>query len=236
MRLQSPWAVPLIALALASRLAAAAFVTTNQAEMSQIYGQPVFATTPIDVRFQPVVTIVAPGLLNITTLAELNALFGLSPVNAPGINMFFVDSVSVCNTPTPAPGIQGCATINGNDIVVESVAAADPLPLAGPVGSLSAGAALNAHELAHNLGLPHIPECAPSVPPNLMDCLLTGYELTAAQAATVLANSSVLQSDPSGLFVSITPILILPIPAPPALLLFGSALMLGWLSRRRAAH
>lgn len=236
MRLQSLRAVPLIVLAIASSPAHAAFVTTNQAEMNQIYAQPVFAPTPIDIRFQPTVTIVAPGLLNITTLAELNTLFGLSPVNAPGVNLFFVDSVSVCNTPTPAPAILGCAAINGNDIVVESVAAADPLPLAGPMGNLSAGAALNAHELAHNLGLLHTPECALSQPANLMDCVLTGYELTAAQAATVLANSSVLQSDPSGLFVSITPVLILPIPAPPALLLFGSALLLGWLSRRRAAH
>ena len=117
--------------------------------------------------------------------------------------------------------ITGCATINGNDIVVESAIAGGP-----------SGALLNGHELAHNLGLPHTGECAMSFPDNLMDCQLLGFDLTGGQVATILA-SSLIQTDPGGKFVSITPVLIVAIPVPAAVWLFGSALgLLGWIRRQ----
>jgi hypothetical protein len=135
--------------------------------------------------------------------------------------MFFVDTVSACNLPDPTPAITGCATINGNDIVVESAIAG------GPSGDL-----LNSHELAHNLGLPHTGECAMSFPDNLMDCQLLGSDLTSGQVSTILA-SSLIQTDVGGKFVSITPVLIVTIPVPAAVWLFGSALgLLGWLRRQ----
>ncbi len=194
----------------------AATVTTNQAGMNAIYSQPSFGVNTIDIRFNPTVFIANSSLLDITTLAELNTLFGLSPASSPGINMFFVDTVSVCTLPDPTPSITGCATINGNDIVVESAVAAG-----------SSGALLNSHELGHNLGLPHTTECAMSFPDNLMDCQLLGSDLTSGptgQVNTILA-SSLIQTDPGGKFVSITPVLIVPIPVPAAAWLFTSALI-----------
>lgn len=207
-----------------------AFVTTNQSDMNQIFSQPSFAGTPIDIRFQPTVTISNGSLLSIDNLAELSTLFALSPVPPPGINMFFVDAVNVCNIPDPLPIIVGCADIGGNAMVVASNAAADTAPV-NTIGTVvTGGAILNAHELAHNLGLSHTAECTPSMPPNLMDCQLLGAELTVGQVQTILA-SGLLQTGPMGLFVDITPIVIVPIPA--AASLFGSALcLLGWLRHR----
>lgn len=219
----------LFVLSIAPSLSWAAFVTTNQADMNTIFSQASFGPNTVDIRFQPTVTITNGSLLNINSLAKLTTLFGLSPVASPGINMFFVDSVSVCNLPDPAPGISGCATINGNDIVVASNAAANPTM----IGGVTAGALLNGHELAHNLGLSHTSECTPSNPANLMDCQLLGFALTGSQVTTILA-SGLLQTDPTGLYVDITPVLIVPIPLPAALPLMLGALGLLGLARGRS--
>lgn len=219
----------LFVLSITPGLSRAAFVTTNQADMNTIFSQASFGPNTIDVRFQPTISIANPSLLNINTLADLNALFSLMPVAPPGINMYFVDTVTVCSVPSPSPTIDGCATINGNSMVVASLAAADPAIFNG----VTAGAILNAHELGHNLGLPHNSECNPpiSTPPNLMDCQLAGFDLTGAQVTAILANTNVLQMDATGLFVDITPIVIVPLPAALPLLLGGLSL-LGLVGRR----
>ncbi len=221
----------LFVLSIMPGLSRAAFVTTNQADMNTIFSQASFGPMTIDVRFQPTISIANSSLLNINTLADLNALFSLMPVAPPGINMYFVDTVTVCSVPSPSPTIDGCATINGNNIVVASLAAADPAVF----NSVTAGAILNSHELAHNLGLPHNNECNPpiSTPPNLMDCQLTGFDLTAQQVTAILGNpnANALQMDAAGLFVDITPIVIVPLPASLPLLLGGLSL-LGLVGRR----
>lgn len=229
----SEFAGLLLVLALLPAAAQAAFVTTNQADMNTIFSQASFGPNTIDVRFQPTISIANPALLNITTLADLNALFSLMPVPAPGINMYFVDTVTVCSVPSPSPTIDGCATINGNSMVVASLAAADPAIFNG----VTAGSILNSHELAHNLGLPHNSECNPpiSMPPNLMDCQLAGFDLTGAQVTAILANTSVLQTDATGLFVDITPIVIVPLPAALPLLLAGLGMLAGVTRRRTCA-
>ena len=211
----------------------AAFVTTNQADMNTIYSQASFGPNAIDVRFQPTISIANPSLLNINTLADLNALFSLMPVAPPGINMYFVDTVTVCSVPSPSPTIDGCATINGNSMVVASLAAADPAIFNG----VTAGAILNSHELAHNLGLPHNNECNPpiSMPPNLMDCQLASFDLTGAQVTAILANTNALQMDATGLFVDITPIVIVPLPAALPLMLTGLGMLAGVTRRRTSA-
>lgn len=225
----------LLALALLPAASHAAFVTTNQADMKVIFSQSSFGSNPIDVRFQPTVTITNTSLLNIDSIGKLNTLFGLSPVSAPGINMFFVDTVSVCSVPSPSPSIDGCATINGNDIVVASTAAADTTMF----GGVTAGAILNAHEVGHNLGLNHNNECSPptSNPANLMDCQLMGFDLISGQVTAILMNTGVLQSGPGGLFVDITPVLIVPVPLPGALplMLAGLGVLAGVTRRRTSA-
>ena len=71
-----------------------------------------------------------------------------------------------------------------------------------------------------------------SFPDNLMDCQLLGSDLTGGQVSTILA-SSLIQTDVGGKFVSITPVLIVAIPVPAAVWLFGSALgLLGWIRRQ----
>jgi hypothetical protein len=78
------------------------------------------------------------------------------------------------------------------------------------VGSgVTLGSVLIAHEIAHNLGLDHV---SPP-PPNLMNPTLKGdFSLTAEQVQAILA-SPLLQADGSQLFITLTPIAVVPEPA-----------------------
>jgi hypothetical protein len=198
---------------LAPGAARSAFITTHEAEMEAIYQQ---GALDIDIRLDASTSILAPSLLDITTSADLSALFGLSPAPSPTVNLFFVDTVDFCGGSFDA-GIIGCANLPGNDIVLESLFAAGAL-----------GGELTAHELGHNLGLVHIGDVS-----NLMNpVLMGGTQLSAAQMASVGA-SPLVQNDVLGDFISITPILITP--EPETLALVGAGLLgLAW-GRRRGA-
>jgi hypothetical protein len=199
-----------LALLLSSASAQAGHITLDVPGMNAIFSQDSFDGTPISIRFNPSVTIAAPHLLVIDTLADLQALYSLAPDAAPTVTAFFVDQLNACGTVEPAgPGHwNGCAQLPGNFMVVDSGSAAhDPAELMG-------------HELGHNLDLGHIPL-------GLMAFLLGfggGPVLFEDQVATIL-QSPLVQTDSNGQrFIQITPVAIVGTPEPSTLLLLGAAL------------
>lgn len=199
-----------------------AFVTLKEAEMDAVFMQTNFLPNPVDIRFNSVVTIANPSLLNINSAADLAALFALDPVPSPTVNMFFVDTVNYCSGVINVSFV-GCAELPGNSFVVESVLAADA----------TYGGELASHELGHALNLAHCSECA-----NLMNTNLNGNtHLTPTQVAAVLASPLVQVAGglPFGQrFIQITPILISAVPLPAALPMVLSALgLLGVIGGRR---
>ena len=201
--------------------AQAAVVTTNESGMDDIFSQPSFGTHTIDIRFTPTFTLrVDPSLLRIDDDAELSALFDMAPSASPIANMFFVDAINFCGG-VSGPSIIGCGNQPGNRLAVESGVAAS-----------SNGAALNAHELGHNLGLSHVGTSGT----NLMNPFGFGNTtLDASQVNTILM-SGLVQTDANGRFIQITPILVSAVPVPATLPLALSALsVLGLIGRRRQA-
>lgn len=177
---------------------APAFATINEGQLDAIFSQPSFGSTPIDIVLQPLVQLEAPELLNIDSVTTQNQVLGGSDVVPyPGLNLFFVDSISYCGG--PGSGIVGCAGIGGNSLVVASSTAASVF-----------GSELIAHEIGHTLGLGHFDSA-----PNLMTAFLNNNtNLTTGQVASVL-NSGLLQQDTGGdYFLEITPIQVLDGPGP----------------------
>lgn len=199
------------ALLTASAVAAeAAFITIDPAGMNAIFSQPSFDGTPIDIQFLPPETIVAPQLLVIKDVADLNALVDLAPYPSPIVDAFFVDQIDACGFDEAAVSGQyyGCAQLPGHVLVEESDAAQmDPATLMG-------------HELGHNLNLQHVP----LNPSNLMSYFFPhGMDLTEEQVATIL-ESPLVQTDAEGnRFIEIEPILI-SAPEPSTLAILGSGL------------
>lgn len=206
----------------AASSAEAAVITTNELALDGIFSQPSFqlpVTTPVDIRFNPSLTVSNPTLTDITTGPQLTTLFGLNLTPPLVLSMFFVDTLDFCGGFNVS--IIGCAQTNGPNSVVESAFAAN----------MATGPELNAHEIAHNLGLNH------TGGPNLMNGTINGSTaLTPAQAMAILG-SGFVQTDPTtqARFVSITPILISSVPLPAAgLLLFSGLLGLFWVRRRQS--
>jgi hypothetical protein len=199
-----------LAVLLSSGSAQAAQVVIDPAGMNSIFSQASFGDTPISIRFNPAMEIVAPQLLVINTLADLQALYSLAPDPAPTVDAFFVDQLNACGTvePTANGHYNGCAQFPGNFLVEDYMAAeVDPSELMG-------------HELGHNLDLGHIPL-------GLMAPILGfggGPELFDFQVATIL-QSPLVQIDSTGQrFIQITPIAIVGTPEPSTLLLASTAL------------
>jgi len=197
---------------LSSASAQAASIVIDEAEMTAIFSQASFGDTPISIRFNPPEQIVAPQLLDINTVADLQALYSLAPDPAPTVDAFFVDQLDACVNvePTVSGRFAGCAQLPGHIFVEESDAAEMP---PGP---------LMGHELGHNLNLEHqIPGSstnlmAPFFPP--------GPDVTEDQVAIML-QSPLVQTDSTGQrFIAITPIAIVGVPEPSTLLLLGAAL------------
>lgn len=198
-------------LTLQAATARAAFITIDQAGMNTIFSQSSFDGTPIDIEFLPPETIVAPELLVIGGLSDLNALVDLAPYPSPIVDAFFVDTINYCGFDEAAVSgaYYGCAQLPGHVLVEESDAAQmDPATLMG-------------HELGHNLNLQHVP----LDPSNLMSYFFPhGMDLTDEQVATIL-ESPLVHTDAAGdRFIQIEPILIAA-PEPSALALLGAGLI-----------
>jgi hypothetical protein len=186
-------------------------VVIDEAGMNAIFSQSSFGDTPISIRFNPARTIVAPDLLVIDNLTELQALYALATDPAPTVVAFFVDQIDACGTVEEANvsgAYYGCAQLPGRFMVLDS-SAAELYP-----------ATLMGHELGHNLNLMHIPIglmsfFLPHDPPDLFE----------DQVATIL-QSPLVQTDPTTgqRFIQITPIAIVGAPEPSTLLLLSAAL------------
>ena len=171
---------------LAVAVAADGYVTTNEAKLDLIFKQASFGLTPIDIRFNPSLSIVNAALASIDSAADWTTLLGLAGNAAsPTVNMYFVDKVLWCGSPSITT--IGCAMQPGNVIVLNSSWAAN-----ATYGGILAG-----HELAHNLGLGHL---APDDGTNLMNptistsSFLSGVApapppMVLSQVATILASA-----------------------------------------------
>lgn len=221
----------------ATGAASAGYVTFYEGAMDTIFSQAAFGAFPIDIRFNTPLYVVAPTLLdiNLDHDAEFSGpgLSLSSKANELGVPnftvaIFFVDKISYCGG--TGSNIIGCGSTPGGLIALNSDAAAG-----------SNGAALMAHELGHNLGLPHLAGSG-----NLMNSSITGVTtLTAAQVgsfvnlSTGASLSPIVRNDAGKLYISITPIAVLaaaPVPEPAtwAMLSLGLLGVAGWARRRRA--
>jgi hypothetical protein len=201
-----------LAILLSPALAEAAQVVLDEVGMNAIFSQASFGDTTISIRFNPPRQIVAPELLVIDNLTQLQALFNLAPDPAPTVDAFFVDELNACGAVEPQVNgkLAGCAQLPGH-VFVEDFNFAELSP-----------ATLMGHELGHNLNLQHdffdfLNLMAPIFPP--------GPNVTEEQVATIL-QSPLVQTDPTGQrFIVITPIAIV-VPEPSTLLLLIGALLI----------
>src|SRR4030095_460467 len=134
-----------LAILLSSAIAEAGSIVIDESAMNAIYSQPSFGGAPVSIRFNPPQQIVAPELLVINNLTDLQALYNLAPDPAPTVDAFFVDQLNACGSvePTINGVVVGCAQLPGH-VFVEDAGAAE----------LSPGT-LMGHELGHNLNLEH---------------------------------------------------------------------------------
>jgi len=199
---------------LITSLTQAALITTNEAALDSIFSQANFGNMPIDIRIGATTELVFPSLLDITTDAEINSLFGMHVGAATVVNFYFVDTVDACGGFNV--NIVGCGELSGNDFVVESAFAAGGF-----------GGELLAHELGHNLGLGH------SNGNFLMNPFLNGFiDLTLGEVTTI-HNSPLVQTDGQFFWIDINPVLIVaqaskPISEPSILLLLLLSFGLFW--------
>ncbi len=199
---------------LAATAAQADMVNTREAALDAIYGQQsVLATLgePIDIRFNDVIQIEAPSLTRISSSDELSSLFGLTDplYSQTGVNLtvsvYYVDAIDYCGGYNA--GIVGCGQTPGNQLAVETA-----------YMNSSYGAELLAHELGHTLGLGHSGEAplrlsganlmSPSLNRNTTLVDLQVAQFMAMGVFGTFNPTPLVQRDVAGLFVSITPYLI----------------------------
>jgi hypothetical protein len=182
--------------------------------MNTIYKQGNLGPNGIQIRFNAIQTVTGPTVIN--SDADFTTLEGLSPAASPTVDAFFVDSINFCDT--TAEDLVGCANNPGHELWLDSsYVAANPT---------TDGATDFAHELGHNLSLPHLD----GTNTNLMNPVLGSTVLTADQITTILL-SGLVQTDNGQKYIQITPIQVVPLP--PALALFlGGVAALGGFARR----
>ena len=192
-----------------SGMAQAAYITVDEAGMDAIYAQASFGNTPVDIRLGSAIEHVDPGLLTLDSATKWSALTSAHYGSATTVNFWFLDNITWCGNNFIF--YVGCGETPGNDFVVES-AYADSL----------FNAELLAHELGHNLGLPHN-----SGSKNLMDAFLNGgTDLSSTEVATIMS-SPLVQFDNTGFFIEVLPVLVVAVatqvnaPAVSVLLLLG---------------
>ncbi|MDO6425896.1 hypothetical protein Q4489_02680 [Thalassotalea sp. 1_MG-2023] len=175
---------------LISAASQAAYITINEAELDRIYSQDSFGDLPIDIRIGQPSEILAPNLLDITTREEVRQLFNMHSGGFNIVNFYFIDTISACGSST-GTNIVGCGEYFGNDFVVESRFA-----------DSGYGSELLAHELGHNLGLPHL-NGAFLMNPSLNNRTL----LTEAEVAQI-RQSPLVQNVDNTYWIDINPVLI----------------------------
>lgn len=167
----------------------ASWITTNETMLDAIFSQPSFGLSPIDIRFEPAVTVVDSDLVTIDSAFDYSLMFALAPNPGTHINMFFVDAINWCGS--PGTNIVGCGAPSGSVLAVDSL-----------VASGSFGAELNAHEMGHNLGLGHTSGAG------LMGAKLNGDTALSIAETSIILASPLVQSDVLGRFIRVTPVLV----------------------------
>ena len=213
-----------VASMLVAPLSQAAYVTINEAGMDAVFSQASFGGRTVDIRIGAVTQLARPDLLNISTDAQIDTLFGLHVGAANDVNFYFIDTIGdACGV--AGDSVIGCGELPGNDFLVESTAADDNSIPGG--GNITAGVQLLSHELGHNLGLAH------RGGNDLMNPFINGFgDLNAAEVAAILA-SPLVQTDANGQrFILINPVLLVAAVTPPGIPEPSSALlaMLGLLA------
>src|SRR5262249_15929533 len=108
-----------LAILLSFSIGKAASVVTDEAGMNAIFSQTALEDTPISIRFNPAKQIVAPDLLVIDNLSELQALYSLASDPDPTVTAFFVDQLNACGSVEQDVGGAwgGCAQLPGRIFV-----------------------------------------------------------------------------------------------------------------------
>lgn len=204
----------------------AATIEFDEAGVEAVFGQQTvidFAGVGIDFRIIGTETIVDSELTAIESEAELDALWGNSYGGPLALNMFFVDDISWCGG--PGNGIVGCGQRPGfQTAIIDSWAAS------------AFGPELMAHEIGHNLGLPHTDFTNQT---NLMWTSLNGdTTLDPDQVVSIFA-SPVVQTDPGSgnpfieiVLINVVETATVPLPASGGVLI-GAIAMAALLRRRR---
>lgn len=194
-------------LLLLTPLVNAALITTNEAALDSIFSQATFGSSPIDIRIGKARELVFPSLLDISTSSEVRELFNMHFGLANVVNFYFIDTISACGNST-STGIVGCGEYFGNDFVVESKYAAGGY-----------GGELLAHELGHNLGLPHLNGSY------LMNPYLNNNTTLTTSEILKIHSNQLVQNDGKNYWIDINPILVvaeatIPVSEPSILLVF----------------
>lgn len=168
------------------------FVTLPKAELDAIFSQSSFGLTPIEIRFDPVLTIVNEPLASIDSAADFLGLYSLMPIPSLTARMYFVDDINWCGTFNPS--VAGCAPIGNTGGVYYSA-------IQSNIAAGIFGAELLAHELSHNLGLEHSAS-------GLMAPSLNGQTTLTAMEANTILSSPLIKIDGGERYIQITPIVI----------------------------